>query len=345
MTSLFDRSLAAAALSCSLLLSGSVHADTPKSAPQAGAPQGASKETTAETVVATYDGKSINVGQIDAEIESKPAFAMYLNQNPDKKDQLRATVANTMINRTLLLDEAKRSGVVDEAEVQSSVEKVVKEYGGKEKLGELLKNARSSYDRFSADIADDFRLQEYIKKGIGPVKAPTEAEMKAHFEKHQQRYAPQPEVRARHILLKVQKGATPDDDKKIAEKIAQIRKEAVDQKVEFAELAKKHSQDGSAQQGGDLGWFKKGMMVPQFEASAFSLQPGQVSEAVRTQFGYHLIKVEERKEAGPPVFENAKEIVARELSDQQREQLVTQKLKELREKAKVEVKLPGASAS
>lgn len=106
------------------------------------------------------------------------------------------------------------------------------------------------------------------------------------------------EVRARHILLKVMPDATPaqrDSVKALAEK---IQKEAAGG-ADFAALARQYSQDGSAQQGGDLGYFGRGRMVAPFEEAAFKLQPGQVSPVVETPFGYHIIKVEDRRQ--PPL--------------------------------------------
>lgn len=124
----------------------------------------------------------------------------------------------------------------------------------------------------------------------------------------------QTEVRARHILFKVE---DPSKENEIKTKATAVLEEAR-KGVDFGELAKKHSQDGSAANGGDLGYFKAGAMVPEFSNAAFALAPGQISDLVRSQFGFHIIKVEDRKAQSP------------EQRRMQIEQsLVTQKLDEL----------------
>jgi parvulin-like peptidyl-prolyl isomerase len=105
---------------------------------------------------------------------------------------------------------------------------------------------------------------------------------------------PGTEVRARHILLQVPADAPPATRDSVKRQIEQIRAQAAGG-ADFAQLAQRFSQDPSAQQGGDLGWFGRGRMVPTFEQAAFALQPGQVSAVVESPFGYHVIKLEERR--------------------------------------------------
>ena len=131
---------------------------------------------------------------------------------------------------------------------------------------------------------------------------------------------PEDEVHARHILV-----AKEEDAKAI---IAQLQKGA-----DFATLAKSKSTDGSAKEGGDLGFFSHDEMVPEFADAAFAMKPGEVSKVpVKTQFGYHVIKVEERRKQEAPSFEQAKEEIAGELQ----QELTQTAVKDLRAKAKVE---------
>ena len=119
----------------------------------------------------------------------------------------------------------------------------------------------------------------------------SEADIRARYEKEIAAVPPEEEISARHILLK-----TEEEAKAV---IAEL-----DGGKDFAELAKEKSTGPSAGQGGDLGFFTKGRMVPEFEAVAFTLQPGEYAkEPVQTQFGWHVIKVEERRESAPPAFE------------------------------------------
>jgi parvulin-like peptidyl-prolyl isomerase len=106
---------------------------------------------------------------------------------------------------------------------------------------------------------------------------------------------PGQEVRARHILLTVPADAKPAQRDSVKRRIEQIRAQAAGG-ADFAQLAQQNSADPSAQQGGDLGWFSRGRMVPAFEQAAFALQPGQISPVVESPFGYHVIKLEERRQ-------------------------------------------------
>ena len=131
---------------------------------------------------------------------------------------------------------------------------------------------------------------------------------------------PKEEVQARHILVDTEELAK-DLQKKIADG------------ADFAALAKEHSKDpGTKDDGGMLGYFSTGQMVPAFEQAAFSLQKGQVSDPVKSQFGWHLIKLEDRRQKPPPTFEEVKDRILASMVHQ-RAQAVAAKL---REEAKIE---------
>lgn len=123
-------------------------------------------------------------------------------------------------------------------------------------------------------------------------------------------------VRARHILLRVEQNATPAEAGAVLEQIRGI-KARLDNGEDFTALAQELSEDTSNIVGGDLGWFDRGQMVPAFEAVAFSLKPGEISDPVRTDFGYHLIKCEAREEAGVRTFEDVKEEILQRLAREQ----------------------------
>ena len=133
-----------------------------------------------------------------------------------------------------------------------------------------------------------------------------EREVRRYYKKYTDNYVTPPEVKARHILLKLVPDA-PENEQQ--EKRDQLNKLLAEIKAgsSFEELAKKHSEDGTSADGGDLGWFKPGEMVPAFESAAFALEAGQVSEIVQSPFGLHLIKVEERKDEITKSLDEARE--------------------------------------
>jgi len=161
--------------------------------------------------------------------------------------------------------------------------------------------AKAADDRKLGD-SDDFKhhldfarqrlLMDTLLNADGKAALTDEAEHKVYDDavKH---VAAEPEVHARHILVE-----TEEEAKQVEE---ELKKGA-----DFAELAKKKSKDPGASDGGDLGFFTKDQMVPEFSAAAFSLEPGKISDPVKSQFGWHIIKVEEKRNRKPPDFEQVK---------------------------------------
>ena len=159
----------------------------------------------------------------------------------------------------------------------------------------------------------------------------TPAEIQQYYEQNQQQYKVDAQVKVRHILISVDPNAGPDADAKAKAKaqdiLDQIRK---DNGKNFAELAKKYSDDpGSKDQGGELGWLKRGATVPQFDAVAFGQKPGEISGLVRTQFGYHIIQTEEKQDAHIKSLDEVKSSIVDVLTkqkDAQVEQAFAQQL-------------------
>ncbi len=133
----------------------------------------------------------------------------------------------------------------------------------------------------------------------------TEDEIRTYYEDHREKFHQQHQVKARHILFRVGERASEDEVKK-TESAARAVLEKARKGEDFAALAKAHSQDGSAQDGGDLGWFTKDQMVPTFAEAAFALKPGEVSDLVRTSYGFHIIKVEDVRPEETVPLEKAK---------------------------------------
>lgn len=144
-------------------------------------------------------------------------------------------------------------------------------------------------------IVDRELHNAYFKKHV--VDTITDADIKTRYDAEVAKLPPVEEVRARHILVK-----TEDEAKAVIKELGEGK--------DFAELAKAKSTDPNKSDGGDLGYFKKGMMVPEFETAAFAMNKGDVSkEPVKTQFGFHVIKVEDKRKAPPPEFEQVKDQV------------------------------------
>jgi peptidyl-prolyl cis-trans isomerase C len=176
-----------------------------------------------------------------------------------------------------------------------------------------------------AYIVDRELHNAYFKKHI--VDVVTDADVKARYDVEVAKMPKQQEVHARHILVK-----TEDEAKAIIK--------ALDEGKDFQELAKEKSTDPNKSDGGDLGYFHKGQMVPEFEAVAFAMKKGEVSKVpVKTQFGWHVIKIEDIRTAAPPAFDQVK--------DQVRQVIMRDKymesLKSSKQEAKIAIKDPALS--
>ena len=286
-----------------------------------------------DTVVAVINGRKISVAEVDKQIEQKPNFAFFLEnakENPKLINDLRRRVAYAMVNREILLEEAQKSKLVTTDEVEASVKKVVAGYGGKDKLAELLKSIKTDITTFETEIRKDFTINGYIDKAILKDIKITDDEIKKEFDKSPEKYALKEGIKARHILIKVEATAAETDKAAAEAKINALYKDLTEGKKDFAELAKTASECPSAAQGGDLGMFNRGAMVPEFEAQAFSTKVGEISTPFKTQFGFHILKVDQHDDAKPGSLEVAKEPIKEELIAKKRESLVEAKLAELR---------------
>jgi len=156
-------------------------------------------------------------------------------------------------------------------------------------------------------IKDQLLANAYLTKEIIEKVTVGDREVKDFYEKNKKVFEKPEQVRARHILIAVAQGAG-DDVKAAAKKKAEEILGRIRKGEDFAKLAGEFSDDpGSKQKGGDLGFFPKNSMIPEFDKAAFALEPGGVSGVVETSFGYHIIKVEEKKKAETPPYETVKE--------------------------------------
>ena len=169
----------------------------------------------------------------------------------------------------------------------------------------------------------------------------TDPEVQKYFDDHPQDFGPAPEVHARHLLVRAEQTAS-EPEKAAARKKAEEALTRAKAGEPFEKLAQEYSQDpGSAQQGGDLGWFGKGRMVAPFDSASFALQPGQLSGIVETQFGYHVIKVEEKRSSPGKSFEEMKEQIRQVIAQERSQAQFRTTLDGLKEKAKIKIEAPA----
>jgi peptidyl-prolyl cis-trans isomerase C len=164
-------------------------------------------------------------------------------------------------------------------------------------------------------VADDFLSREYLAKKVMPEATVSEADLKEYYTQNKQSLGVPEQVRARHILFRVDPAASQDEKNKARDRAQAVLKQ-VQAGEDFAKLAAAHSDDaGSRAKGGDLGYFSPGKMVADFEDVAFYTNPGETSDIVETKYGFHLIKVEDHIEARERSFEEMKDYIREQASE------------------------------
>lgn len=210
-----------------------------------------------------------------------------------------------LINDKIVELEAEKEGIkVTDKEIQKEIDTLAESYGGEDTLKEQLEASGSSLAALKQDIV----VYIQTKKLVEPRISVTDDEISAYFEENKASFAQEEQVEASHILV---------EDKKTAKKVAKELADGGD----FAELATKYSTDaGTKDKGGSLGYFGKGSMVEEFEDVAFKLDVNEISDPVKTEHGYHIIKVTGKKEAKKANLEDNKAEI--------KEALVNNKLQE-----------------
>ncbi|MGA7828166.1 MAG: peptidylprolyl isomerase [Geobacteraceae bacterium] len=174
------------------------------------------------------------------------------------------------------------------------------------------------------DLRKRLIVETYLKKKVEQEALVSDAELKKFYDANKDKFKTGEQVRASHILVKTEKEAK--------DILAQLKNGA-----NFADLAKKYSTDSTAAKGGDLGWFSKGAMVPEFDKAVFSLKNGQVSGIVKTKFGYHIIKVTGERPAGIRSFDEVKEQIKSTLLPSKQQEIFQKMKEDLKKNAKVSI--------
>ncbi len=299
----------------------------PSTAPAEETQAPATVGTSEEGIVAYVNGEPISRDQLG---EAKESLIDYYQQIYSQFGQdIRAMLTGArgrVLDLNLEVDALERlffDAIVDQEAgkrgVQPTDEQVATEfqeqYSGflndhnltEEQLADYLEGQGSSLDRFKEDarksVADQLTV-EAVRSAVAGEIDPTDDQLEAYFEENRDRYDTEEEVRASHILVK-----TEEEAQAILDELADG--------ADFATLASERSLDtGSAANGGDLGWFKRGQMVKPFEDAAFSLKVGETSGIVATDYGYHIIRVTDRKEATYPELADVIDRVRSDITDE-----------------------------
>ncbi len=286
-------------------------------------------------VVLKVNGQPIRAAEITMAMSNLSAQMQQMGQKPDQQ-QLIQMATGRVIDSVLLAQAAKKAGLKpNEERVQQSIAQIEQQAGGKDKFVTTLAAGGMTVEQFTDMLRTMDLAQDYVETKIKPTVHVTDAEAKKFYDENPKMFSHPEQVHARHILIKVPQDADEATKKKAHEKAEQARARAL-KGEDFAKLAEELSEGPSAKNGGDLGFFTREQMVKPFADAAFALEPGQISNVVETRFGYHVIKVEEKRPAGKKPFDEVKDRLKNYLVNRDLGKAVNAKLEELRKSAEIE---------
>ncbi|HEU4938973.1 MAG TPA: peptidylprolyl isomerase [Vicinamibacterales bacterium] len=287
-------------------------------------------------VLARVNGEAVTRVDFDRLIKN-----MELRANQpvpaERRDEVYRKALDQLVTYTVLSQETRARKVdVTDAEVDSGIQQMRGQFQTEEAFKKALESRGMTLDKLKADTRIDISINKMVEAEVSTQPPPTDAQVREFYDKNPDKFKQDEAVRASHILFRVEEAADAATKKKAMDEAQSVLKQAR-AGADFAELAKKHSADGSAQQGGDLNFFTRGQMVPPFDQAAFAMKPGEISEIVTTQFGYHIIKVTERRPASTVPFEQVSGRIKEFLTEQQKQQKADAFIQSLKQKAKIEV--------
>lgn len=280
--------------------------------------------------MAEVNGNKIHEETLDIEI-SRQVDLSTAKLSSDQKNTLKRKMLENLVQRSLLLQSAQKQGtsVADE----TVVGKVTEIKGRVGDFNKWLEEKKYTEESFSKLVKEDLIITKYITDEIVNEVKVTEPELTSFYENNKPSFDKPEQVKARHILVKASQEASKEELEKAKAKIEKVKELA--QSKDFAELAKEHSEGPSGVRGGDLGYFTYNQMVPPFSEEAFKTEVGNVSDVVKTSFGYHIIKVEDKKAPQQAEFAEVKDAIREQILRTKSSKLVEAKLQELKDQADV----------
>ena len=259
-------------------------------------------------VAALVNGQPIIAAAVQGEIKGILGRFQEQGRKPSEAEMasIRETVLEKMVKLELLSQESKKAGIaVSSADIENELKGYKKGFPDDKAFAKALGAAGITEAELRKQISKNLAIQKFIDTKFKGKAQVTEQEAKDFYNNNQDKFK-QPEMaHARHILITAKETEPKADKDRKRAKLVQIQKQ-LKGGADFAELAKQSSDCPSKERGGDLGFFPRGQMVKPFDQAVFKMMPGEVSDIVETEFGYHLIRLEEKKPAKTVSFDEAK---------------------------------------
>ncbi len=302
----------------------------------------------AEDVVITVEGEDISHGDV---MQATQMRMMQLSRQvpPQQLSQLYPRVykeMSEMLVANILLTKAaeKSSLVVSDETLAEEVANIEANIPEGQTLQDMLAENEVDLDEWKENLRKQLLIGKLVEEKTADIEEATLVEAKAFYTENIARFKVPESVTASHILMTFTEEDTDETKAKKKEDLAELREEIL-AGGSFEEIAKENSDCPSGQQGGSLGTFGRGQMVPEFEEAAFGMTVGDVSELVETQFGYHLIKVTDHQAEGVESLADVKDQLQAGLTSQKKQEALIAYISELKEKADVIMHRPDFDAA
>jgi peptidyl-prolyl cis-trans isomerase C len=284
---------------------------------RAGSPEG--------EVLATIDGQTISLSEFEKELVTFQAQYDRLFPAAGKVPQnLKLTLLGQMIERKLLAQEARRLGIeVTEEELSAGVDQIQKDYP-EDGFDRTLETEYINLEDWKRRLKENLLTRKLIEQVILPRVSITDEEAQSYYQDHLPDYEVPEQVQARQIVVETEQEARD---------ILRRLKWGED----FAKIARESSLSPDGEKGGDLGFFSRGQMPPDFDQVVFSLRPGRLSKVVESPYGYHIFIVEKKRPARRLEFSEVKEKILKKLKQEKQEQEYLAWLTELKSRAEIRI--------
>lgn len=282
---------------------------------------------------------TVSDAELAAEEERiKQQLAVHIPQEQIEamKEVVKKQAAESLINRKLLREAADREEITaSEEEIDKRMEMIKSKFDSPEAYSRQLAAIGITQKDLRKEMENALRMEKLLQRHVGEIEEPTEAEVESFYKENEERFKQPEMVRASHILVKTEPEESQPERAAKRLEAAKLLGE-IQNGADFGRIASQRSACPSKERGGDLGYFERGRMVKPFEDAAFSLNTGEISDLVETQFGYHIVKVTDRKQESTAPLEMAKDDISEFLKERKREQAVKAYTDELRSKATIE---------
>ncbi|MCP4629943.1 MAG: peptidylprolyl isomerase [bacterium] len=291
-----------------------------------------------EQKAAEINGVVITQAQFDKELNIHLDRVLKQGQqiSEDQKAGLKKEILEGLIERELLYQESQKVGIkVDDQMIDEQLAAIKKRFPGEAEFKIALGKMNLTEDKVKMQIARGLAIRQLIEQQVTSKIVITDVETKAYYDGNPQMFKQPEQVKASHILIKVDPGATEVQKAEARKKI-----DAVQQKIkdvgDFAELAKEYSEGPSNTRGGDLGFFRRGQMVKPFDDTVFDMKTNEISDIVETRFGYHIIKVYDKKPEETLAYAEVKEKLNQRMKQEKVEKDANLYVNQLKKEANIE---------